>query len=195
MCGLLDRLRRTCGDAAEPSVVVIDSRSCRLGSSCFDVMQCVPQFARRHTLRLKISLPNQPPPKLPRTVFHYPSDHPTLRCRPCLTHGKPSSNILPPVAKVGPGSCRPPEHWPPLSCSAAGSVPRRSMQHRHPPRVHAPVLKEARNCFGEGRDIRLQHHRRVAACQIDDADRCGSMVPNDQRVAKIWTPFRRTEES
>jgi hypothetical protein len=37
---LLDRLRRTwrcaCGDAAEPSVVVIDSRSCRSAPSCFE---------------------------------------------------------------------------------------------------------------------------------------------------------------
>ena len=37
---LLDRLRRTwrcaCGDAPEPSVVVIDSRSCRSAPSCFD---------------------------------------------------------------------------------------------------------------------------------------------------------------
>jgi transposase len=37
---LLDRLRRTwrrsCGDAPEPSAVVIDSRSCRSAPSCFD---------------------------------------------------------------------------------------------------------------------------------------------------------------
>jgi len=37
---LLNRLRRTwrlaCGDAAEPSAVVIDSRSCRSAPSCFD---------------------------------------------------------------------------------------------------------------------------------------------------------------
>jgi transposase len=37
---LLDRLRRTwrraCGDAAEPSAVVIDSRSCRSAPSCFE---------------------------------------------------------------------------------------------------------------------------------------------------------------
>jgi transposase len=37
---LLDRLRRSwrlaCGDAAEPSAVVIDSRSCRSAPSCFD---------------------------------------------------------------------------------------------------------------------------------------------------------------
>jgi transposase len=37
---LLDRLRRTwrlaCGDAPEPSVVVIDSRSCRSAPSCFE---------------------------------------------------------------------------------------------------------------------------------------------------------------
>jgi hypothetical protein len=36
---LLDRLRRTwrlaCGDAAEPTAVVIDSRSCRSAPSCF----------------------------------------------------------------------------------------------------------------------------------------------------------------
>src|SRR6187401_1077251 len=37
---LLDRLRQTwrlaCGDAAEPTAVVIDSRSCRSAPSCFD---------------------------------------------------------------------------------------------------------------------------------------------------------------
>jgi transposase len=37
---MLDRLRRTwrraCGDAPEPSAVVIDSRSCRSAPSCFD---------------------------------------------------------------------------------------------------------------------------------------------------------------
>ena len=37
---LLDRLRRTwrlaCGDTADPSTVVIDSRSCRSAPSCFE---------------------------------------------------------------------------------------------------------------------------------------------------------------
>ena len=38
---LLDRLRRAwrlaCGNAAEPSAVVIDSRSCRSAPSCFEI--------------------------------------------------------------------------------------------------------------------------------------------------------------